>query len=349
VLGALRRLHPRGRESRGAVLDADGAMLGPDCILVRRTPGGFRCVAPHEARAIQAIVLGPSDDPDLLFEQSQRIARALAKGETALAQICGLRIPLAVLDGAALRRLAAAARLTKADFDPDEPRIPAGEPGAGEWTYGDDGDADEPGVAPASASEDGGVGGGGGDQPSVDGEPPTDDETAPAIPAERPATLQARNTIVRRAAEWLRQAAALGAGFAEDPRAQAFLAALEAAAWIVEYLPEIRSYLDAPKSIEELQDAVANPQLGYQIHHIVEGQYNSTNEQSNAQRFPDQLESPENLVQIPTWKHVEISSWYSTRNDEYGGQTPRDYLRGKSWEEQHELGIKKLRDFEVLR
>src|ERR1700693_4145550 len=29
--------------------------------------------------------------------------------------------------------------------------------------------------------------------------------------------------------------------------------ALEATAWVVEYLPEIRSYLDAPKSLEELQ------------------------------------------------------------------------------------------------
>jgi len=34
----MRRLHPRGRESRGVAVDADGAMLGPDCVLVRRTP-----------------------------------------------------------------------------------------------------------------------------------------------------------------------------------------------------------------------------------------------------------------------------------------------------------------------
>jgi hypothetical protein len=148
----MRRLHPRGRESRGITVDADGAMLGPDCVLVCRTPKGFRCIAPHEARAIQAIVLGPGDDPDWLFEQSRRVARGLAAGETALAQIYGLCIPLGDLDDATLRQLAVAARLIKADFDPDEPRIPEGEPGAGEWT--DEGDADEP--VPSSGSGGGG-------------------------------------------------------------------------------------------------------------------------------------------------------------------------------------------------
>ena len=62
-------------------------MLGPDCVLVRRTPRGFRCVAPGEARAIQAAVLGQDHDPDWPFEQSHRIGRSLATGETALAQI----------------------------------------------------------------------------------------------------------------------------------------------------------------------------------------------------------------------------------------------------------------------
>src|SRR6266852_6026918 len=106
MLATTRRLHPRGRESRGIVVDADGAMLGPDCTLVRRTSGGFRCISPGETRAIQAAVLGPGHDPDWLFEQTGCIAQSLAQGEIALAQIYGLRIPLGDLDGAVLRRLA---------------------------------------------------------------------------------------------------------------------------------------------------------------------------------------------------------------------------------------------------
>jgi hypothetical protein len=74
MFAAMRRLHPRGPECRSVVVDVDGAMLGPDCVLVRRTPAGFRCVGPGEARAIQAAVLDQDHDPDWLFEQSRRIA-----------------------------------------------------------------------------------------------------------------------------------------------------------------------------------------------------------------------------------------------------------------------------------
>jgi len=118
----MRRLYPRGAASRGVVVDAEGAMLGPDCILVSRTPDGHRCIAPDEGRAIQAMVFGQGYDPDWLFEQSRRIAQALDRGETALAQIYGLRIPIGELDGVVLRRLAVASPIAKANFNPNEPR-----------------------------------------------------------------------------------------------------------------------------------------------------------------------------------------------------------------------------------
>ncbi len=82
--------------------------------------------------------------------------------------------------------------------------------------------------------------------------------------------------------------------FAPEPRVKAVLLAIEGTAWLVEYLPEIRSYyFDSPKSLQELQDAVDDPQPGYQIHHIVESQYNSTNPDSNSRRFGVRLESSE--------------------------------------------------------
>src|SRR5260370_4019228 len=77
--------------------------------------------------------------------------------------------------------------------------------------------------------------------------------------------------------------------------------------------------------------------------HIVETKYNSGREDGNSRCFADRLEARENRVLIPTWKHVEISSWYSTRNDAYGGLTPRAYLRGRSWEQQDEVGLRTLR------
>ena len=132
---ALRRLHERGSASRGVTVDRDGAMLGPDCVLVRRTAAGFRFVSPDEAAAIQAAILGPEREPGWFFDQTRRIADALAKGELALAQIHGLRIPIADLDEASLRWLAGAAPVIKANFNLDQPRVPKGEPGAGQWLY----------------------------------------------------------------------------------------------------------------------------------------------------------------------------------------------------------------------
>lgn len=170
------------------------------------------------------------------------------------------------------------------------------------------------------------------------------------IPAERPATAKDRYRVVRRTAEWLRRAAMLGALAAPEPRVKAILLAIEGTAWLVEYLPEIRSYyLDGPKSLQELQAAVADPQPGYENHHIVEQQARSQREDSNARRFGTRLNSRENVVGIPKWKHVEISSWYSTRDDDYGGLTPRAYLRGKSWDEQYSVGLSALRRFGVLK
>jgi hypothetical protein len=347
-----RRLHQRGRDSCGITVDPDGATVGPDYPLVLRTQAGFRPIARAEARALQAAVLVPGYPVDWLFEQCRRIADALSRGELALAQIYGLYIPICEFDEAAPDRPAAAARATKANFNPDQPRVPAGEPAGGEW-IGEPGDANQGDGdrQPVTGSSGGGAGhqlpvGAGGDGPASNGPPM---EYRLPIPAERLATAKDRYAVVRRTAEWLRRAAAFGALAAPEPRVKAALLAIEGTAWLVEYLPEIRSYyLNGPKSLTELQDAVDDPQPGYEIHHIVEGQYRSSNPDRNSVRFADRIESRENLVRIPKWSHVEVSTWYSTRNEEYGGLAPRDYLRGKSWNVQYDVGIKKLRDFGVL-
>jgi hypothetical protein len=140
------RLHPRGPTNKGVCIDADGAVLGANCVLVQRALSGYRAVGRQTARDIQSILLRGQDDPDWLFAQGQRIAKALDRGELALAQIYGLRIPVRELDDRQLKQLAGVASFTKFDFDPAEPRIPAGQPGGGEWTTG--GSAGEAGASP---------------------------------------------------------------------------------------------------------------------------------------------------------------------------------------------------------
>jgi hypothetical protein len=140
VYERMRRLDARGSASRGVVVDAEGAMLGPDCVLVRRTAAGYRCLHPAEAAAIQKALFGAEEgDTSRLFVLSRGIAKALNDGERALAQIYGLHIPIAGLGSGQLRKLTAVAPSLKANFNPDEPRIPAGQPGGGEWTDGSGG------------------------------------------------------------------------------------------------------------------------------------------------------------------------------------------------------------------
>ena len=104
--------------------------------------------------------------------------------------------------------------------------------------------------------------------------------------------------------------------------------ALEAVYWPSKYLPYVIAYLQPPKTWDDLQQDALNPQTGYDIHHPVE-------QTSAAQDgFPaDQVDSPENRLRIPTLKHWLITAWYQAKNPDYGDLSPRNYLRGKSWDE----------------
>lgn len=102
--------------------------------------------------------------------------------------------------------------------------------------------------------------------------------------------------------------------------------------------------MDSPKSLDELREAALEPEKGYDVHHIVE--------QTSAEQdgFPwSQIDSLENRVRIPTLKHWQINGWYGTRNEKFEGLSPRDYLRGKSWEERQRIGYEALIDFGVLK
>ena len=139
-------------------------------------------------------------------------------------------------------------------------------------------------------------------------------------------------------------AAAFWLAAAEKKVAAKFLLALQAVAWLRDSLQWIRAYNDPPKTLEELQQDAQNPQPGYNIHHIVE--------QTPARQdgFPDSMiDGPGNLVRIPTLKHWQITAWYQTSNPKFDGLSPRDYLRGKSWDERRKIGLETLIDFGVLK
>ena len=106
----------------------------------------------------------------------------------------------------------------------------------------------------------------------------------------------------------------------------------------------IEAYRDEPKTLEELQRAASTPKRGYDIHHIVE--------QTSADQdgFPRSvIDGPDNLVRIPRLKHREINGWYGRLNRDFGGRSPREYLRGKDWSERVKVGLEALIQHKVLK
>jgi hypothetical protein len=148
VFENMRRLDMRGPASRRVVVDAEGAMLGPDCVLVRRTAAGYRPLRREDAAAIESILAEKERDPDWLFRLSCGIAEALNNGELALAQIYGLRIPISGLDNRQIELPAVAARIAKANFNPDQPRD-----SYGRWTDEGGGGSGSPPVGPPAAGD----------------------------------------------------------------------------------------------------------------------------------------------------------------------------------------------------
>lgn len=52
------------------------------------------------------------------------------------------------------------------------------------------------------------------------------------------------------------------------------------------------------------------------------------------------IDHPAHLVRISTMRHWRVTGWYQTPREDLGGQTPRAYLRGKSWDVRYEFGLR---------
>ena len=156
--------------------------------------------------------------------------------------------------------------------------------------------------------------------------------SVPDIPKEKPKTSRERVAAYKMAARALvKFAGPVGVVF-------------EATSWLYNHRPLIEAYNDPPKSFEELQQNVSLWRLGYDNHHIVE------QSQARADKYPqEKIDGPDNMVSIPRMKHWDINKWYQTENPDYNWQTPREYLKDKSWDERRKVGIRALVDAGVLK
>ena len=108
---------------------------------------------------------------------------------------------------------------------------------------------------------------------------------------------------------------------------------------------EIITYLDRPRTMEELQSAVDVPRAGTENHHHKMEQHVSR----RLGMTQKQIDAPGNRVRIPTLKHYQISDWYRQPNKDYNDLTPRQFLAGKPPEEHERVGRKALVLFGVLK
>lgn len=129
------------------------------------------------------------------------------------------------------------------------------------------------------------------------------------------------------------------------PEIGGFLLGLQLSVWAAEFCwPYIEAYFQPPKTLEELQADANDPQPGYDIHHKVE------KKQAEREGYPKELwDGPANRLRIPTLKHWQITAWFMTPNEEFEWHSPRDYLKGKSWEEKMRVGREALILFGVLK
>jgi hypothetical protein len=356
------RLQPRGATNRGVAVDADGAMLGPDCLLVQRTASGYRAVGLQPMCDMQRIVRLGKDDPNWLYQQSQRIADALDRREIALAQIYGLRIPVRDLDGGQLKQLAAIAPLAKAGFDPDEPRLPAGQPGGGEWTAGGDAgaaridavalDTSDHGTLPVAADahiapvEDTAMPGQG------SGEPEGDSPTATERDLERK-LIEAGYRLPLWAWAVVRALYRLFMEHGGD--ISVLLTYLEDRGLRLDELPAvIKSLFDPPRPLIELQTDkpprgfdtanqlkayLGDPPPGYEWHHIIEQNGQIRDDLITPEGIRTWIQNTDNMIMIPVIKHYCINGIMSSTFPRGSGIILRNTVRNMEPKDQHQMGI----------
>jgi len=212
-------------------------------------------------------------------------------------------------------------------YNPNQPRVPAGNPDGGQWTDGT-GAIVLPDIV--VSADDAGFGDDELDEllyVQLAGDIPTGD-TPPEFPEQRPPTLSALNRVARAAARYFKVLDLV----------------LGALPYLEERQAEIRASFDPPRSLQELQEAVSTPEKGYDVHHIVERATRNPNGSEDAM-----INAPDNLVRIPRWKHWELNAWYERPQDRFSGLSPRQYLRDKSWDERRAVGLEGLIEIGVLK
>jgi len=127
---------------------------------------------------------------------------------------------------------------------------------------------------------------------------------------------------------------------------------VESTPWVAPQISNIYAATEfahgKPYNLDTLiERAQGDSEPGYHDHHIVEqGPQNDDLSPEELNRIDD----PENIVRIPYYTHQLITNYYRNPDPRLpGGVTPRQYLRGKSFDERYQFGLDVLRQRGVIK
>lgn len=118
-------------------------------------------------------------------------------------------------------------------------------------------------------------------------------------------------------------------------------------------LDQLRSSLDPPKTLEELQQPPTQNVLGYERHHIVEQNDDNVAKSpaiEEIEKFGRQvIDDPSNIVWVPRLKHELISNFYSSEDlNDTAGRRHRQVVDDLDYADQRAAGLDALRRYGVL-
>ena len=128
---------------------------------------------------------------------------------------------------------------------------------------------------------------------------------------------------------------------------------VDATHWVADQVSNIVADVDfsqaAPYDLDDLVAAAKKKsEPGYQDHHIVEqGPQNDDLSPEEKKR----IDHPENIVRIPYYEHQLITNYYRNRDPKppCNGMTPRQYMRGKSFDDRYQFGLNVLRGRGIIK
>ena len=340
-MGALPAIHFFRLSEHGVRCGTDGLAVGPTPLLRRAASGNWEARPRDEVEAELTVLYGLPIDLSGKAGGLATVARALERGEAALAAIAAVLLglpdpPGLAKDAPARGSVELAAQLCASgllkDWDPAQhPRV--GEKPNPGWFAAKPVDLNAP-------------------LPAVPAKPSLVRETLRAARGEARALIKgAVKKVVAggRLALWAIPELKLLVETAIEILVPTPLNVGEQ-----QVLDQIRAAADPPKTLEELQQPPKQNVLGYQRHHLVEqnpGNVAKSPLAAAIEKFGRAaLDDPSNIIWVPTLTHEQITGYYNARErSDQPGVLHRDVVDQLDFAAQRAAGLDALRKFGVLK